>query len=1218
MTTTGSATDSRQSTQEDRQPTPEELCDRLEQALLTAGLEKLIPTGRLRNRATESRPLSQETVNTVIAFTVVAVLGYTQGVLLARQLGLGWWAALLFSVGGMAIITLLIVAFSESIGATLLIILGVAWLGTLVFELLSAARGMALVTHGVPVLALVLAWAALQLPLLRKGRLEKLFAKLGQLWQIQLSRRPGHRSSAARLQVAVLWATSMTFGLLLVRRPQLELWNHVPAPGGWAYLAAPVAVFAGLVLVGIIAEKSALLRSGFMPALYLTWGYTLVHEVLTKGASSAVLTHGVPVAVGCGIVMLLSPNILRHVSLLVPVALLVLLLPLFSSELWKGVVAADPRHVLAFAAVTIVPLGVFLYVRLVGDDWRPKAFAQTVADLREHPEAAVRGASRELETTEWGPLIQASVAAGRRIPGRDRKPATVGAYEQQLLTASFVSPKASEYAGFVDANMKRSIRRPTALRLGAAAVGVLSIFACYIYLLAVLIIRPETVRDWTGTAVAKRSISVDGHSLTLLGGPYFSVAAVLGLVATAVFFAFSLTQDEFSRDVRRILLGGQVEHWLLIAIPYLHLRVGDNDQMRNAMRLTGQNDSVTDSNRFASKEFGEPDHAGNPGGKSVWYRWTAPRSGTVTFDTDRSSFNTLLAVYRGNDVRTLKKVVANDNYHGDKSLVAFAAKENHEYLIAVDGFNGASGDIELQWRYPPANDGFANPESLSGPSGVTRGNNTFASKEPGEPDHADNQGGKSVWYRWTAPQSETVTIDTAESNFDTLLAVYRGTALNSLLVVAKNDDHLGQGSQVSFPAIRGVDYLIAVDGSATDGAAAAFGEIVLRWRLGGPAANDMFADAEPLSGPRGVVHGDTTTAMKEPGEPDHGGEVGGRSIWYRWTAPDDGPVTVDTAGSAFETLLAVYQGDAVDRLTELAAGVNGQGRGVRLTFQAKQGIDYLIAVDGRAGAFGSVTLSWRQGSPANAPFAGAEPIAGARGTVAGDNGLADKEPGEPAHAGNPGGRSVWYRWTAPQDGAVTMDTAGSSFDTLLAVYQGQSVDQLTEVAANDDYHGQHSLVRLPATGGAEYLIAVDGFNGATGKVVLNWELCPAPANDRFARAQTICGSRGAVHGDSATATREPGEPNHAGCVGGRSVWYRWTAPQDGQLTVDTLGSAFDTLLAVYQGQSVDQLTEVAANDDYYGRQSMVRFPVRRSAEYLIAVDGKADASGKLVLYWSMD
>src|SRR5580765_5944404 len=79
-------------------------------------------------------------------------------------------------------------------------------------------------------------------------------------------------------------------------------------------------------------------------------------------------------------------------------------------------------------------------------------------------------------------------------------------------------------------------------------------------------------------------------------------------------------------------------------------------------------------------------------------------------------------------------------------------------------------------------------------------------------------------------------------------------------------------------------------------------------------------------------------------------------------------------------------------------------------------------------------------------------------------------------------------------------------------------------------------------------------------------------NNNFSNAQVISGSTGATTGNSSGATKEAGEPDHAGNAGGSSLWFRWTAPASGRFTFDTAGSAFDTLLAVYIGASVNALT----------------------------------------------
>ncbi len=127
--------------------------------------------------------------------------------------------------------------------------------------------------------------------------------------------------------------------------------------------------------------------------------------------------------------------------------------------------------------------------------------------------------------------------------------------------------------------------------------------------------------------------------------------------------------------------------------------------------------------------------------------------------------------------------------------------------------------------------------------------------------------------------------------------------------------------------------------------------------------------------------------------------------------------------------------------------------------------------------------------PPNDMFVDAIPVTGQSTSVTGSNFNATKETGEPDHAGNSGGRSVWWLWLAPASGTATIDTVGSDFDTLLAVHAGENVGVLTQVAADDDSGGNYtSSLEFKAIAGTTYRIAVDGYGGAMGEIVLNFSL----------------------------------------------------------------------------------------------------------------------------------
>lgn len=234
----------------------------------------------------------------------------------------------------------------------------------------------------------------------------------------------------------------------------------------------------------------------------------------------------------------------------------------------------------------------------------------------------------------------------------------------------------------------------------------------------------------------------------------------------------------------------------------------------------------------------------------------------------------------------------------------------------------------------------------------------------------------------------------------------------------------------------------------------------------------------------------------------------------------------------------------------------------------------------------------------------------------GENNCATKQPWEPYYAGNYGGRSVWFRWIAPFSRQVIVNTEGSNFDTLLGVFH-HVPGTATLIADNDDVLTgiiQYSEVRFDAVEGYEYRIVVDGYDGAQGSIVLHVD---PPANDDFVACQTLSGATGSLNGHNIGATRENGEPTHASTFGSHSVWYCWTAPKGGAVEMSTIGSDFDTTLAIYTGSALNQLTAVGGdNDSGAGGTSVARFSATSNTVYRIAIDGRADAMGNIALRWN--
>lgn len=140
-----------------------------------------------------------------------------------------------------------------------------------------------------------------------------------------------------------------------------------------------------------------------------------------------------------------------------------------------------------------------------------------------------------------------------------------------------------------------------------------------------------------------------------------------------------------------------------------------------------------------------------------------------------------------------------------------------------------------------------------------------------------------------------------------------------------------------------------------------------------------------------------------------------------------------------------------------------------------------------------------QGAPANDAFAASVALSGAGIQTTGWNYNATAESGEPSHAGQVGGRSVWWNWVAPGNGTLVLSTQGSGVDTLLAVYTGTAVNALTQIAANDNgagLGGGASSLNTTVTAGTTYRIAIDGKAGVAGALALDMAFtAAAPSAD---------------------------------------------------------------------------------------------------------------------------
>ncbi|MCP5417661.1 MAG: S8 family serine peptidase [Chromatiaceae bacterium] len=361
------------------------------------------------------------------------------------------------------------------------------------------------------------------------------------------------------------------------------------------------------------------------------------------------------------------------------------------------------------------------------------------------------------------------------------------------------------------------------------------------------------------------------------------------------------------------------------------------------------------------------------------------------------------------------------------------------------------------------------------------------------------------------------------------------------------------------------------------------------------AANDKFSDGILLQHSSGRTEGSNRSASKENGEPNHGGVSGGRSVWWRWIAPAVGEVTFDTFGSDFNTTLGVYTGATVAALTTKAGNDDTHGEQSEVRLQTAAGVLYHIAVDGFNGEEGEILLNWSF-TPDTTPEIEI--------SVVPDSG---------------------FTATGPQGGPFSPTTVTYTLTNVSSTTQSFQVDNvpswLTASATAGVLAPDASTVVQFSINGNANTLQPGNHDGAVliNDIARSMQLVVAPiestGNDHFSNAEVLSGLLPERRsGTNVDASKESGEPDHAGNAGGRSVWWRITSQVTEPISVDTFGSAFDTTLGVYTGSQVSLLTLVASNDDAAGGlQSQVSFAATAGITYYVAVDGYYGANGAISL-----
>ncbi|MHC4989828.1 MAG: hypothetical protein ACYTGC_02515, partial [Planctomycetota bacterium] len=254
-----------------------------------------------------------------------------------------------------------------------------------------------------------------------------------------------------------------------------------------------------------------------------------------------------------------------------------------------------------------------------------------------------------------------------------------------------------------------------------------------------------------------------------------------------------------------------------------------------------------------------------------------------------------------------------------------------------------------------------------------------------------------------------------------------------------------------------------------------------------PAMNDDCENATPIEG-EGIFAFDNSAATTD-GPPDPLCDVFDsdqveNDVWFCWTAPCTGDVRIQTCGlTSVDTKIAAYDGCACGEGIGPILACNDDACGFQSSIQIPvvEGGQYLIRIGtfpGATGGFGSFDITCVV-IPDNDECENAIALDGP-GTVSGTTDFAgvDFAP-DCGSAGTPSAGGVWYSLVGDGTTWTVSLCEGTGYDSKLSVYCGDCGD-LACVDGNDDACGLQSEVTWCSQAGANYLILVHGFGGATG------------------------------------------------------------------------------------------------------------------------------------------
>ncbi|MDP1581119.1 MAG: immunoglobulin domain-containing protein, partial [Candidatus Didemnitutus sp.] len=673
-----------------------------------------------------------------------------------------------------------------------------------------------------------------------------------------------------------------------------------------------------------------------------------------------------------------------------------------------------------------------------------------------------------------------------------------------------------------------------------------------------------------------------------------------------------------------------------------------NDSFAAAAQLTGAEPFAVGTNAGATREPGEPLIAGQTGGASVWFRWTAPASGAVIADTAGSAFNTLVGIYTGTAFANLapqaSAVPVTVGSITRPTAAMFTAVEGTTYWIAVDSAYGETGDILLHLSFTYSFSTIAGSPGLAGEVNGVGSAARFRRLNASAPDGLGNiyiADLNNHAIRKVAADGTVTTLAGLPGVFTNAYTNATGTnaRFNAPAGIAVGPDGQIYVADANNHAIRRITTAgvvttfagatTAISGTADGtGTGARFNQPVA---LTFDTVGNLFVAEYSNHAVRKITPGGVVTTVA--GLKGTSGAVNANGTAARFNGPEG--IAVDSAGNLY---VADLNNHAIRRIapngdvTTVAGQLGGTG--------ASDYVDGPVAIARFNGPNGVTALP--DGSLLVADYWNNAlrkiTTSGYVLTLAGGNG-----------AGHADGTGLGLKFNGPSQ--IAFDSTGR----LYIADQGNHVLRrgiITSAPAAPDITQQPASIRIiagsnvtltsgaignpfptyqwrrngvpiegatsatltltgaqPAVSGSYTFVATNTNGSATSEAAVV-EILPLPANDGFNQRARLLGDNLSLKAYNFSATAQSGEPEHGGAPASKSVWFTWTAPASGDVFLDTIGSSFDTRLSIYEGATLATLQHLGSSVSESGKKfSKLRFTVAAGNTIHIAVDGVNGASG---------